>query len=74
MTNRSNTMNKTQDNPYLIMPLPQVKADAGAGVALARVAWRSRDPQGAALDLGRVIEPGHEREQADRRTVNRDRR
>jgi len=48
---------KTKDNPYLRMPLNQVKADAIHGVSLARMAWRQRDPKEAAKALGFVTEP-----------------
>ena len=67
MTIRSNTVNKTHDNPYLIMPLAQVRTDARNGVRLACEAWRTRDPEGAARELGRIVEPpaaaGEPREQ-----------
>jgi len=33
-----NVIDKTKDNPYLRMPLAQVKADALHGVSLARAA------------------------------------
>lgn len=45
------------DNPYLRMPLDRVRADAEHGVRLAREAWRERDPDGANLALGHVIQP-----------------
>ncbi len=59
----------SSDNPYLnpAMPLSHVESDARAGVSLAKRAWRLRDPAGAARELGRVIEPRHEREQRERR-------
>jgi len=44
-------------NAYLNMPLPRVRTDALHGVRLAREAWRVRDPDGAARELGRVVEP-----------------
>jgi hypothetical protein len=53
-------------NPYLVMPLDQVKADARNGVRLAVEAWRQRDPDGAARELHPIVEPGQERERADR--------
>lgn len=37
--------------------MPRVREDAGHGVSLARIAWRKRDPSGAAKVLGHVIEP-----------------
>jgi len=46
----------TPHNPYLSMPLTRVAADARHGVSLARAAWRERDPAGAALALGLIIE------------------
>ena len=56
----------TKSNPYLVMPLPQVQADARNGVRLACEAWRTRDPEDAARELDRIIEPGREQEQAER--------
>jgi len=50
-------MNAGNDNPYLVMPLPQVKADARNGVRLAVEAWRQCDSEAAAKELGRIIEP-----------------
>jgi len=58
-------MTNTQDNPYLTMPMAQVKADARNGVRLAVEAWRQRDAEGAGKELGRVVEPGREREQTE---------
>jgi hypothetical protein len=50
-------------NPYVMkVPLDRVRQDALYGVQLARQAWRARDPEGAAKELGRIIEPGHEHE------------
>jgi hypothetical protein len=49
---------KHNDNAYLKMPLDRVRQDAIHGVSLARIAWRQRDPNGAALVLGHIIEPG----------------
>ncbi len=46
-----------KENPYLIAPLQDVRRDALHGVALAKAAWRQRDPDGAAMELGRVVEP-----------------
>ncbi|RPJ20744.1 MAG: hypothetical protein EHM35_19100 [Planctomycetaceae bacterium] len=52
-----------QENPYMTaVPLDRVRSDALYGVRLARLAWRARDPEGAAKELGRIIEPGHEHE------------
>jgi hypothetical protein len=49
-------------NIYLRMPADRVRSDALYGVSLAAAAWRTRDPEGAAKVLGRIIEPGHEHE------------
>jgi hypothetical protein len=70
------------------MPIDQVRSDALARVRSAREAWRTRDPEGAAEELGRIIEPGREpaertqrilaatgdylRTQKGKRQVNRD--
>ena len=54
------TMTQTKANVYLIMPLSRVIEDARAGVSAARVAWRIRDKDGAARELGHVIEPGEQ--------------
>jgi hypothetical protein len=59
---RNTIMIQIQANPYLRMPLERVRADAIYGVQLARLAWRARDPEGAARVLGQIIEPGHEHE------------
>jgi hypothetical protein len=55
-------------NLYLKMPLDRVRADALHGVRAAREAWRVLDPEGAARVLGRIVEPGHERERVELRT------
>jgi hypothetical protein len=47
----------TEANPYLRMPIDQVRSDARAGVRLAREGWRIRDSEGAAKELGRIVEP-----------------
>jgi len=47
----------TSDNPYMVMPLDRVRRDAEHGVRLAREAWRQREPQAAAVALGRIVEP-----------------
>ena len=47
---------KLSDNPYMAMPIEQVKADALHGVSLARAAWRQRDPEGANAALGGVVQ------------------
>ena len=57
---------EAQENPYLVMPIDQVRSDARNGVRLAREAWRVRDSESAAQELGRIIEPGCEREQVER--------
>ena len=47
-----------ESNPYLRMQdLDRVRADALNGVRLARIAWRIREPQAAALAMGKVVEP-----------------
>ena len=61
-------MDDSTSNPYLnpVMRFDRLRSDALAGVHLAREAWRARDPEGAAKELGRVIQPGHECELAGR--------
>ncbi len=54
-------------NPYLNMPLDRVRLDAKTGVTLARLAWRERDPEGAAREMGRVVEPVELKTQARER-------
>jgi hypothetical protein len=61
-----NDIETKETNPYLTMPLDRVRQDALHGVRLARLAWRVRDPEDAARELGRVVEPGREQEQAER--------
>jgi len=58
MTDDSERMNDSAMNPYLDsrMPLSRVRLDALQGVKLAREAWRTRDSDGAARELGRVVE------------------
>ena len=51
-------MSDSNDNPYLCMDMAKVRADARAGVALARAAWRKREPESAVKELGKIIEPG----------------
>ena len=58
-----------ETNIYLRMPLAQVRADALNGVIAARQGWRLRDPEGAARVLGRVVEPGRERERIGARVA-----
>jgi hypothetical protein len=53
-------MNEAESNPYMRMPLDQVKSDARAGVILARQALRLRAPETAHQALGPVLEPGEE--------------
>jgi len=48
---------KRSGNIYLRMPLERVQQDALHGVSAAREAWRKRDPEGAAREIGYVIEP-----------------
>lgn len=36
---------KIETNPYMVMSLEQLKADALHGVSAARAAWRHRDPE-----------------------------
>jgi len=57
---------QTQENPYMVMSIDRVRSDGLHGVSLAIEAWRTRDPAGAARELGPVIEPGHEKEQVER--------
>ena len=47
-----------QENVYMRVHIEQVKADALHGVSAARIAWRLRDPDGAALALGAVVKTG----------------
>jgi len=56
-------------NPYLNpgMPLSRVRLDALHGVKLAREAWRVRDPEGVARELGRIVEPSSATSGADER-------
>ena len=54
------------ENVYLKIPIERVKTDAIHGVSLARLAWRQRDPDGAALVLGYIIEPGTEKQNRPR--------
>ena len=60
MTRRNTIKSKKRDqqpqeNLYLTaVPLDRVKQDALYGVRLARLAWRTRDPEGAAKELGHV--------------------
>lgn len=51
------------NNPYLRMPIDRVRADALAGVRLAREAYRERDPVHADIDLGAVVLPGEQARQ-----------
>jgi hypothetical protein len=60
-------MSDTSSNPYLIMPMVQVRADALNGVSLARAALRERDPEGTARELGRIVKPVAGQRQADRK-------
>ncbi len=50
-------MEPETDNVYMLMPLERVRQDAKIGVSLARIAWRQRDPDGAAAALGHVMQP-----------------
>jgi len=47
----------TDANPYMRVPLDRVRTDALNGVRLARIAWRQREPQAAAVAMGRIVEP-----------------
>jgi len=52
---------RTQNNPYLAaVPLTGSAVTPAMAFAWPGLAWRARDPEGAAKELGRVIEPGHE--------------
>ena len=64
-------MNETAPNPYLGpgMPLDQLKSDARAGVGLARAAWRIRDPEAAARELGAILLPGQEAQARRQRII-----
>jgi hypothetical protein len=53
---RSSAVNEQQMNPYLTMLLHRVRTDALHVVRLAREARRIRDPDGAARELGRIVE------------------
>ncbi len=59
-------------NFYLAMPLDRVRQGALHGVRLARTAWRQRDAEGAAKEVERIVEPGHQQEQAERQPRIRD--
>lgn len=50
------------DNVYERMPLARLRADALHGVAAARSAYRERDPVGADIDLGPVVDPAEQAE------------
>jgi hypothetical protein len=54
----SSIVDEQQTNTYLnpTMPLDRVRTDALHGVRLAREAWRIRDPDGAARELGWIVE------------------
>jgi hypothetical protein len=54
------------NNLHVRIPLAHVRADALYGVRAAREAWRVRDPEGAANQLERNVEPGQELGQVDR--------
>ena len=56
-TKTERTDRQAQGNPYMVMPLARVRADAHQGVSLAKEAWRQRDPEGAAKALGSIVEP-----------------
>jgi len=51
-------MSNAKVNPYMVMPLAQVRRDALHGVRLARQAWRIWDPKSALPELERIIGPG----------------
>jgi hypothetical protein len=60
-------MSDTTVNPYLTMfDLDRVRQDPRYGVTLARIAFRARDPESADKEMGKVIQPGREQEQAER--------
>lgn len=62
-------MNEPQDNPYLTrVPLDRVRTDARAGVALAKEAWRQRDPETAG-ELGSILRPGEEAQARRQRII-----
>ena len=57
-------MMNNNGNPYMVMPIDRVRADALHGVRAAREAWRERDPDGAGQQLGKVIEPHSQQDPA----------
>ena len=53
-------MKEETENPYMIMPIEQVRRDAANGVSLARQAYAKREP-GQAWKLGIGIDPDHQK-------------